>query len=404
MTAVRGLVPLSGELLGLEPTRASEAHQRIDPATGRVGKGDLFDYEVLAAGQYFVGEISCSGEEAWQALVELCALPEPDGEPLELRLGKAQRRGHGRVRLQFSRRADPEVHPWVGQAIAGRLSPGGEPAQRLVLTLLSDAILVDDWGRYLTGLEAGCPATALGLPDLLVERAFCASRTVDTFNDHLGLPRTRDIALVAGSSISLRLPQRRDGLLERLKEIEREGIGLRRNEGFGVVAFNHPIYQDLGGLTHDRISLIDKLCWPSGAGEETFTPAAEFLQEWGRKLEQEASQECRGEHFLPVARLLHHLAGEPFAEIRRQLEEMGRPRGLVADPLPARTKPDHYHGEGKAGMALVLRLLRDCETGLRGRPGQQAPQGPHLQRQAVEMLAEWVAGQSGLPVPKGGQR
>ncbi len=403
MEPVKGFVPLSSELVGLEPRRSSEAHQRIDPRTGRVGQGDLFEYEVLAAGQYFVGEITCTKETAWDALTELCALPKLGGGPLELRLGKAQRRGHGKVLVQFGPRQNPDVHPWIGQPLKGRLYQGGQLVEPLVMTLLSDTILVDEWGRCQTGFDPRLLGGELGLEGLQLERAHCATRVVDAFNEHIGLPRGRDLALVAGSTVRLKLASAPEDLLTRLERVEREGIGLRRNEGFGVVAFNHPIYGGFRGLSTGRVGLAEGLCWPPPEEETVFGPAADALQAWARCLEREPSEDCRGERFLPLARLLHHVAGRPIAEVRRELAEVGRPRRLVGDPLPARSKPDFFPKEGKAGLDRVLALLGDCEKVLAGEVGRAAPAGPHLQRQAVEMLAEWVAGQARLPRKGGAQ-
>ncbi|MCL6451978.1 MAG: hypothetical protein K6T75_11850, partial [Acetobacteraceae bacterium] len=161
---------------------------------------------------------------------------------------------------------EEEVDPWVGlplddrrdvdpSALPGRVE---DPFSPLVLTLLTDTILVDPWGRYagsldvpgllqeeFAGVLSGAGVVCKPLK-LKVCACYCRSRMLDSFNNYLGLPRFREVALVAGSTARIIIEggiEKMD-VLRALKTIEEKGLGLRRDEGFGRVAFNHPLYPE----------------------------------------------------------------------------------------------------------------------------------------------------------------
>ena len=93
----------------LEMQHVTEMHVRIDPATQRAASGDLFGFHALAAGQYFLGVLTCEDANAWQALRGLAGLP--DTGCVTLRLGKANRRGYGQVTLWIERLAEDDCTP-----------------------------------------------------------------------------------------------------------------------------------------------------------------------------------------------------------------------------------------------------------------------------------------------------
>ncbi|MCS6842697.1 MAG: RAMP superfamily CRISPR-associated protein, partial [Roseiflexus sp.] len=229
-----------------KPVSTVEMHIRIDPNSGRVRTGDLYGYVALEAGQYFVGEITCTNESVWNILQTMADL-QPVGAVNELKLGKAAQRGYGRVSAVFQTIDKPLFHV---QSLNERLTS----TEHVTMLLLSDAIVPDPWGRFWRGFDPAWLKRELQLPDgaeVSIDcnqnreaLAFSAVRTVDAFNAALGLPRSRDIALVAGSSVRLSFKGIEvNKLVECLEKVEARGIGLRRDEGFGRVAFNHPVYR-----------------------------------------------------------------------------------------------------------------------------------------------------------------
>jgi CRISPR-associated protein Csx10 len=336
--------------------RSNEMHIRIDPEKGRVTEGDLFGYVALDAGQYFVGDIMCTNKAAWNQLQALAEI-EPE-QPLVLRLGKARHRGYGKVTVWFQIVED-ESDVWIRQPLEERVS---EEKQELRLTLLTDTIITDPWGRYATGFEENWLSEILGQR---VEIAGAADGThaVDGFDAKLGLPRWRDISLAAGSTVRLKLTTSLD--MDRLHQLEQNGIGLRRNEGFGRVAFNHPVYSFCQGITSDVE--FPQVLHPTSipAGDEQ-----RFRGHWSDTLEAKPwSKKCQDERFRAVARWLHgnrHLSPE---ELRGQLTLLGEPSNEAIELMGGKEeygkrhtlKPEADQLAKHPGVDLVNRMLTELE-------------------------------------------
>lgn len=377
-----------------------EMHIRINPASGRVRQGDLFTYVALEAGQYFVGELIASDTAAWARFCALTGLRE--NEVFTLHLGKANHRGYGRVTAwlePLETDNDGDVETWIQLPIAERVQNSDG---NITLTLLTDAIVTDTWGRYPVGFEAGWLARWLELPsDMPIEvvNAFAKVRPVDGFNAHLGLPRWRDIALTAGSVAYIRRPAGAiwpDDWRARLARAEREGIGLRRHEGFGRIAFNHPLYRKDDSIRRSAIELPKVLHLGGG-----YRPSFEYR--WRERLDGQAdtfARLCRDAPFAAVARWLHTNQNESPADLKARLADLGQPgpeliETIGKDEYGARDKPNRLihkrervqpggpeaQEREKEGLGLIYILLQELE----------AEDSDHW-RAGILMLADWVAG------------
>jgi CRISPR-associated protein Csx10 len=384
---------MPGELAGLRragprrfsPERRSEMHVHVDPKMGRAAEGDLFEYVALEAGQLFAGELVCADGNAWDLLQDLTGLVEQ--QPVTLRLGKATRRGYGEMTLWLERMDEDDPSPWIQQAIRERVK---EDESDLTLTLLSDAVVTDTWGRFATGFEVGwlrdqLPGIPLEPKTEAVECGFAGAKDVDGFNTKLRLPRWRDVALAAGSSARLRLAAPLDAeAIRRLEEIERDGIGLRRSEGFGQIAFNHPVYTGDGS----EVTIPDALRTDE-AKTETATP---WRKQWEEALAAQPEtewDECRGEPFLALARWLDARRHEGVQWLLAEMQSLGEPNGVLVERLGGK---EEYGDRGiaaplakKEGFALVERLLEQ----LRDHDPAHHLQGVHV---LADRLAE-VAGE-----------
>jgi CRISPR-associated protein Csx10 len=310
-----------------EPERRSEMHIRIDPETGRVEEGQLFEYAALESGQFFAGEMVCADEEAWDLLQILSDLEVE--RPISLRLGKATRRGYGKVTLWFEPVDGDGAHMWVQEPIAERVKEGRE---ELTLTFLTDAVISDPWGRFVTGFKSEWLTRELGFSvQVIGGRAFATTHLLDGFNTKIRLPRWRDMALAAGSTVRLRLLEPYTSeLQDRLQEIEREGVGLRRNEGYGRVAFEHPLYDSDGGLSDARIEI------PAGLAEEAHLEGAkdetqEFRESWKKTLDGQTWSQCRDARFLGLARWLDARQHDAVEELIETLKASGEPDELLIE-------------------------------------------------------------------------
>ncbi|MGC8801828.1 MAG: RAMP superfamily CRISPR-associated protein [Chloroflexus sp.] len=375
-----------------KPSTMVEMHIRIDPDSGRVRTGDLYGYVALEPGQYFVGEVTCTDQTVWDLLQNMANL-QPNGEVNELHLGKATQRGYGKVSAVFQ----PINEPLFSlQPLTKRLTS----TKHVTMLLLSDAIIVDPWGRFWRGFDAAWLQRELQLLDSAEVSidcnqngealAFSAVRTVDSFNATLGLPRARDIAIVAGSSVRLSFKGiELDDLIQRLKEVENRGIGLRREEGFGRVAFNHPIYRQLEGIDSPMLDLTS-LQMASAEQSTPLVAVLAFTREWEEKLEAKAkSFACFNDgRFETIARLLHISQHTSVDAIKQDLQRSGNAENILGKSLSGRDKPNFFTADGKSGMDVIDKLLDVLVDKLRQHKLDQHPQAWRI---GLQMLAARIA-------------
>ena len=237
----------AGTLHLVEPARTIAVHVQRDRAMGRawlqrtaddqeLRYGTVFRYEALAAGQRFMAAIliDTPGDEK---------LLDPLLAPATCWLGRSRSAGYGRV----------QIIPQPAN-LAWREAPGS-PAlagDLWTLTCLSpmllcsaDAQLPEMLGEDAQSLDDATLSAYLGCR-VEIEQAgtFTDTELVGGFNRHWGLPVPQRRALTMGSVVAFLIL---DGTLDHAA-IEANGLGERRAEGFGRVAFNWlaaPTYQGL---------------------------------------------------------------------------------------------------------------------------------------------------------------
>jgi CRISPR-associated protein Csx10 len=245
---------LSGAYVGLDHFRKVDAHLRlitgtsINRATSTVEETQLFSFDVLEERQLFRGRLRFQPETAESLLTQLRKLV-PD--EVSLRLGKGRSRGLGRVEVagwREPRQAQRHLEArWTqlnkaAQRLWQHFEAGRPKGEYFSLTLESGLIRRDRLLRPQSGIPT---AAELGLPGE-VEPRRCALNTftVQGWNAALGLPKADTPALGPGTVLLYRLmdPTQKETVLARLKEIEREGVGERRAEGFGRVQACDPFH------------------------------------------------------------------------------------------------------------------------------------------------------------------
>jgi len=381
------LVPLKDFLavrpeLGVTQVRhREEMHQEINPHTQRVATKNLYGYSALESRQCFVTDIWCRDTQAWETLVRLAGLPG-ERQQFPLRLGKATRRGYGLVAAWI----EPlETDLWRGKALEDRV---GDITQPMTLTLLSDTILVDPWGRFRQSFDQTFLEGILGHP---VEkdsiRVFCKSGFVDGFNAHLGLPRWRDICLRGGSAVGFRLAANADlaAVQARMRRAEEEGLGLRRHEGFGRVAFNHPVYEMGGGVQGTGFSLPRAL--RLGSLADSTTTKSILDESYGLRTfsrdKLDALAGFKHERWLDVARWLHDSAEREVEELCQGVDDLGDQR-LLTD---VRRDEKKFFGADKDRNTLKS-LLRQTSS-------QSNTLRPKLIRKIADAVARCAKTQQG---------
>lgn len=371
------------------PGRSSELHIQLNEKTQRVEKGQLYGYSVLNAGQYFVGELFCADEATWMRLQEMTGIAEKT--PLTWRIGKARRRGYGQVSAWLER-YDGLPQTCVQLPLAERVKD--DPMQLVSLTLLSDTIIADPWGRQAAGFAPEWLEAALDLGLLKIEDAYARTRVVDSFNAHLGLSRWRDTALTAGAVVWIRLLAPPDDWTARIQRLEAEGIGLRRNEGFGRIAFNHPVYDLCQDIQNSAIALDPQIRSDHAPGRDT------FMGFWEEELKKHLSQNQRLDaRFAALARWLHTHSNESPQALLNRLNAIGQPDTGLKEAIGGPeeygqlSKTNFFQADGKKGIEAIdaaLKHLHEKEERQNWSPG-------------IERLAEWLAALAGEKQQGGAQ-
>lgn len=375
-----GFVPLHPDRGIFMPKMRQEMHVSIDRKRGRAASGELFSYTALDSGQYFLGEIWCRTENDWSNLCSLSGISE--GIPMYLYMGKALRRGYGKMKVQFRKLESKATSLFVAQDVSSRVIDIGQP---IVLTFLSDAILVDKWGRYYQSLTKEWLAEVLGLglltENIEIKQVFCKRGIVMGFNNHLGLPRWQDALIKAGSTIGFSINKQINLqiLTDRLKEIEEQGLGLRRNEGFGMVAFNHPIRN--GGMKIKPIRLDNQISLKEGISAARDFDLTSVTSNDKYRL---PANLFRDAPWLAVARWLKACSYQNLSELISKFENgfPGFHDNLFELKEYTSTKENFFANKGKKGKDCLIDKLNEIKKDV---AEGHLPQ--KLQVAAIESLA-----------------
>jgi CRISPR-associated protein Csx10 len=225
---------------------------KLDPKTNQLkGEGEIFRYEAINAGQKFQAVILCSNETDAKIIEKILypntysdkvreELTSGTGEIEKLQslwLGGSQSAGYGYTTIEDLKQDDS----WNEIGILASKRTGKD---NFIVTLISDLILRDEWGQY-TVIP---PSQTHQIPapltreiekflnvELTPELSYASSYLVGGFNRKWGLPLPQVPALTAGSVFVFKSI---DITVEQIQELENQGIGERRVEGFGRIAIN----------------------------------------------------------------------------------------------------------------------------------------------------------------------
>ncbi len=210
----------------LIPQQRLTVHTQRARMAGRATERDgaVYRYDALEAWQWFEGFILCTDLTDAGILKDLL-----NGR---FQLGTARSAGYGGAEI---------VEVAVENGLDWREIGGNlKASNRLCVTLLSDVLVRDGHGQPSAEPEAFAATLSrkLNIP-LNPVQAFVASRPVSGFNRTWNLPFPQQPALVMGSVLVYTWPQGLDTeKRDKLQELEREGIGERRTEGFGRFVVN----------------------------------------------------------------------------------------------------------------------------------------------------------------------
>lgn len=206
------------------PEMTVSVHTARERVKGRAtpAEGAVFRYEAIAAGEQFGGAILSSDAQQLETLKALLLRGD-------LWIGGSRSGSYGHIRV---RSADTQPFPET-PVINDDLGP----ADALVLTLLSNTILRTREGTYSDVLVPEfLPASLREAITPEPVRAFKRVADLGGFNRRWGLPLDQATAVLAGSVFVYDVV--RPIAAATLQELQEEGIGERRLDGFGRVGVN----------------------------------------------------------------------------------------------------------------------------------------------------------------------
>ncbi|ESA32290.1 ramp superfamily protein [Leptolyngbya sp. Heron Island J] len=208
------------------PQRRINIHNRRSRKRGRATKeeGQVYRYESLEAGQSFEAIILCNQGADATVLEQLLKRSQT------ARIGGSRTAGYGKVTISDTICTDADNWTEVGKPFQSRIR------KNVAITLLSDAIICNDYGQYVVEAPIQAIANAMGVEQISqTPKIYMGSTFVGGFNRKWGLPLPQVQAVAAGSVFIF--PDL-DITPEQARQLEWQGIGERRNEGFGRVAVN----------------------------------------------------------------------------------------------------------------------------------------------------------------------
>lgn len=228
-------------------TRSARNRQR-----GTSFDGALFAFQAIEAEQAFAGEILCPSE----AIADLVRAEFP--EDTELVFGRFRSSGSGRAvvvavgeaeteqitvqqRLEaFNDRLRKELRVYQSCLPALRMPPDEE--RFFALTLMASAALVDGMclpvvGLSADGLHLELKRRGLQHGQCTLLRSFCHGEVREGWELAHRLPRETTLLTAAGSVVVFKTQDQQ--VIDLLESLESEGIGIRREEGFGRVQVCH---------------------------------------------------------------------------------------------------------------------------------------------------------------------
>lgn len=220
---IEGFGRLDGNGLSVQPVQKSlNFHHQRDPETGTVQKGLIFNYEALDAHQTFEGDIT--GDKG--ALEQIRTM---FGKEQVVSIGRSKSAQYGKVRLQFLSDA-PE------DAVTATIDASSINNNMISLTLRSNTIIYHNHGFSTTKKEDFIRELQNTLGEgIAIEHSFVRTDEVENFVSVWRLRRPSEVCFKAGSCFLLNgiTPE----IIPHLMNLQYQGIGMRRGEGFGEIVF-----------------------------------------------------------------------------------------------------------------------------------------------------------------------
>lgn len=223
--------------------RRVNVHTFRDRIKGRATEeiGAVFQYDALEEGQAFRGWVLVDHDADVDLLSALLKQVQP--------LGGSSNSGYGRVSVELGDPVDVSRSPWREVPESPEAITAGET---FIVTLLSDVLVRDPkTGSYTWDIQPALQKALgnvaieyVGSSDVDEQRSVWRMEEVGGFNRAWGLPLPQAQAIAAGSVFVFRATQ--PITQDAIAAVEWRGIGERRTEGFGRLAFGWQQEPQLG--------------------------------------------------------------------------------------------------------------------------------------------------------------
>ena len=205
---ISSLISISdNEVIPLLIKKEIRLHNEIDGKTRTAKDGKLFNYQSLPAGMVFEGYISLKKDKDKDEIQKLIN----NGE--NIRMGRSATSEYGKVQFR-----------WIDNKANEKLQSTGN----VILTLLSDAIIFNEYGFSSTTVED----MNVYLSDSKIEKSISRKARIEGFLNVWKLRKPSENVFAAGSSFLL------DKLPNNSEELINFGLGERTQEGYGQISFS----------------------------------------------------------------------------------------------------------------------------------------------------------------------
>lgn len=295
--------------------------------------GALFTYQAIQPKQTFQGAVLGSQSD-------LTNLKTWVQSPKAVHIGRSRSAQYGEAKFEWiddvPQELTDDIVEWDGFTTS---QVPTNLKKRLIITTLSPLLAVNDRGHPIASFPVQELANALGLPEITKPEllsSFTRTEAISGYHTHLRLPRQQWQAIAAGSVFEFKLEQ--DLTDEKLLELERNGLGLRKGEGFGRIAVNRQNNLRLGSK-EKPLDDPENANFPEKPDAEISTDLLEILKQLVRiycieemqKYAREIADKLAAEHKIPRNALLGRL--RLFLQHEKPVESLEKLRKPAMEQL-----------------------------------------------------------------------
>lgn len=235
--------------------KIQSGHVAIDPITQTNIKGQLYFENAVDINETFSGSIHVppSYQKEFEETFKTGSI---------LRIGAKRTSGFGEIEVHEVREAKKRVltslNPGLRKSLKDRWETFQKTCEKLnvisdqedafSLTFMSDAILVDEFYRYRSGLTSELLGQLSGydLPPAELVNSHVESKSISGWNQMWNTAVDDVTAVKLGSSyLFITKKDKREEWISYLEKLESNGIGERKYAGFGQVITCHPFHLQL---------------------------------------------------------------------------------------------------------------------------------------------------------------